>query len=70
MFKCIFYVFFFLDIRIILYIIIGVLALIIVSVVGVVVIILWRKKRRNGYTPTPLQLRQIQNDVIEQSTRL
>ena len=61
---------FFLDIRLILYIIIGVLALIIVNVVGVVLIILWRKRRINEYSPTPLQLRQIQDAVIEQSTRL
>ena len=69
MLKCIL-MFFFLDIRLILYIIIGVLALIIVSVVGVVLIILWRKRRINECNPTALQLRQIQDAVIEQSTRL
>ena len=47
---------FFLDIRFILYIIIGVLALIIVSVVGIVLIILWRKSRTNDYIPAPLQM--------------
>ena len=60
----------FIDISLILFIIICVLTLIIMSIVSVVVIILWRKRRTNGYTLTPLQLRQMQDDLIEQTTRL
>ena len=60
---------FFLDISWILYIIIGVLVMILV-VSSIIIVVKVYMNRRHGYVPTPVQLRNLQEELQVQTSRL
>ena len=62
--------FFFLDISWILYIIIGVLVMILVVSSIMIIVVKLYMNRRHGYAPTPVELRNLHEELQVQTSRL